>query len=181
MEDALNPEKYWPKILSVAKAAQASSLHFTIASVDSDGTPTATPIGTVFFRTDGTGYYFDSYTNALARNLATNPRICLMAVNSSRWFWFKALVLGRFSSLPGIRLYGTAGPLRPANQEELAAVHQRIRGTRWLRGNRLLWSNFTHVRDLEFSSFRPVIYPVMMGEHCQGVDTEGFTQVDANL
>ena len=37
----------------------------------------------------------------------------------------------------------------------------RVRPTKWLKGSQLLWSNFTHVRDIEFTPFRPVSYPVM--------------------
>ena len=35
--------------------------------MDSDGIPNITPVGTVFFRDDCTGFYFDQYTSALAR------------------------------------------------------------------------------------------------------------------
>lgn len=147
--------------MDVAARSQASSLHFSIGSVGADGMPSVTPIGTVFLRPDGTGFFFDAHTSALARNLALDPRVCVMAVDSSRAFWLRSLLAGRFTSAPGFRLYGTAGGLRPATAEELAAVGRRIRATRWLRGHRLLWNDFTHVRDLSFVSCRPVSYPVM--------------------
>lgn len=38
-----------------------------IASVDADGGPTITPIGTVFLRDDCTGVYFDQYTESLLK------------------------------------------------------------------------------------------------------------------
>lgn len=57
---------------------------------------------------------------------------------------------------------GTVGALRPATDDELRQIEQRVRGTRWLKGNHLLWSSFTQVRDMQFTSFRSVNCPVMM-------------------
>lgn len=152
----------WTEIKCVVERGQASTLYCSIASVSPEGIPNITPIGTVFLRDDQTGFYFDQYTSVLARNLEANPEVCLMAVNASPFFWLRSLFAGRFISPPGVRLYGTVGNLRPATHEELQRVENRIRSTRWLKGNRLLWSNFTHVRDINFTSFRPVVYPSMM-------------------
>ncbi len=124
--------------------------------------PTITPVGTVFVRDTPGAYYFDQYTSALARNLDADPRICMMAVNSGSLFWLRALLRSRFPTPPGIRLYGTAGPRREATPDELARVRARVRPMRLLPGARLLWSDFTHVRDLTFTHFRLVRYPMMM-------------------
>ena len=109
-----------------------------------------------------TGYYFDHYTTALSTNLDLNPNVCVMAVNVGRMFWLRSFFLGRFTSPPGVRLYGKASPLRTATPEEIRGIEARVRSTTWLKGSRLLWTNFTHVRDITFTSFRPVMYPVMM-------------------
>lgn len=153
---------HWHTIQQVVEQALSSSIHCAIASVAPDGTPNITPVGTVFLRDDGTGYYFDQYTSALAANLAHNPNICLMAVNTSRLFWLRSFAQGQFTSPPGLRLYGQVGPLRPATVGERQLIEARVRPTRWLKGSRLLWSDFTHVRDITFTSFRPVTYPKMM-------------------
>jgi len=60
--------------------------------VTPEGTPHVTPIGHAFFRDDMTGYYFDAYSQAMPRNLARQPRICLMAVTTSTRLWLPALV-----------------------------------------------------------------------------------------
>ena len=73
--------------------------------------------------------------------------------------------LNVFATPPGLRLIGTAGPLRPASPHELDAVRARVRPVRWMRGARLLWSDFSHVRDLHFTALRPVEYPVMCDRH----------------
>lgn len=156
-------ENHWDEIRIVVAKGQASTIYCSIASVDTDGMPNITPIGTVFLRENLTGYYFDHYTSALAANIDLNPDICLMAVNSGFWFWLKSLWVGHFIAPPGVRLYGKAGPLRLATQEEIELMEARVRLTKWLKGSRILWSGFTHVRDMNFNSFRPVTYPKMVG------------------
>ena len=162
--------QHWPEIRRVVELGQTSSLYCSIATVGADGMPNVTPIGTVFLNSDPSGFFFDRYTSALAESLASDDRICLMAVNSSKTYWFRSLLFGRFPSPPGVRLYGRAGPLRPATQAELQQIESRVESVQRLKGGRLLWSSFTHVRELNFSSFRPVKYPVMM---------EGLWQADA--
>lgn len=160
--ETLDFAAHWPTIKRVVEVGQASTIYCSIASLNADGSPTITPIGTVFLRDDCTGYFFDQYTQALARNVAQNPHVCLMAINAGRWFWLKSLLFGRFASPPGVRLYGTMGARRPATSDELARIARRVNPSRWLKGSRALWSDFTHVRDLHFTVCRPVVYPVMM-------------------
>lgn len=172
MNDRPNPEasrqiltsldEHWNQIREIVARGRRTTGHFAIASVDVDGTPNITPVGTIFLRDDRTGFYFDQYTSALARNLDANPQVCLMAVDSGSWFWFRSLLFGRFTSAPGVRLYGTVGAKRPATSAELDQVRRRVRPMLALRGGRLLWSDFSHVRDITFTEFRLVRYPVMM-------------------
>lgn len=161
-DDGMRMEDHWQEIKRVVARAQASSIHCAIASVAPDGMPHITPLGTVFLRDDMTGYYFDQYANGLAQNIASGSRICLMAVDTAKGFWFKSLLRGRFISPPGIRLYGTVGELRAATEQELASVRRRVGAARWLKGGRLIWSDFSQVRDIRFTSFKPVTYPTMM-------------------
>ena len=157
-------ETHWPEIRRVVEHGQASSLYCAIASVGEGGEPTVTPVGTVFLRPDLSGFLFDQYTSALGRNIDANGKVCLLAVNSGKAYWLRSFLMGRFVSPPGVRLYGTASQLRAASPDELGQIERRVRPTRWLKGSRLLWSSFTHVRDIKFTSFRPVSYPAMM-EH----------------
>lgn len=156
--------KNWQKIKSVVERGQRSKIHCAIASVDPQGMPNVTPVGTVFLRDDQTGFYFDKYTSLLAENLASNPNICLMAVDAGKLFWLRALLRGKFAAPPGVRLYGTVSALRPASAEELELIRRRVAPVRRLKGARLLWSELTQVRDIRFTSFRPVVYPVMMDD-----------------
>jgi hypothetical protein len=162
--------QHWPEIRRVVEVGQRSSLYCSIGTVGADGVPNVTPIGTVFLNSTPGGFFFDRYTSALAAALSVNSGICLLAVDSRKTFWLRSLLLGRFHSPPGVRLYGTAGPLRRATDAELQRIEARVRSAKRSRGGRLLWSSFTDVRELTFSSFRPVSYPVMM---------EGLWQTDA--
>lgn len=165
-------DEHWQEIRQVFARAQGSMHHCSIASVGPDGMPNVTPIGTVFLRDDRTGFYFDQYTSTLASNLDADPRVCVMAVDTGAGFWFRALFAGRFPAPPGVRLYGTASALRPATDEELDRVARRVRPTRWLKGSQMLWSRFSHVRDLTFTEFRPVRYPVMMEDLWQTLSAD---------
>ncbi|WP_166906026.1 pyridoxamine 5'-phosphate oxidase family protein [Mycobacterium sp. DL440] len=152
----------WDRIREIVERGRRSTGHHAIASADADGSPTITPIGTIFLREDCTGFYFDQYTERLAENLDINPHVCVMAVDGGRAFWLRSLLTGRFRKAIGVRLYGTAGPRRPATPDELNEVHKRVRLMRATRGGRTLWSDFSHVRDLTFIAARLVQYPVMM-------------------
>ncbi|MGV0807664.1 pyridoxamine 5'-phosphate oxidase family protein [Mycolicibacterium setense] len=162
-------DEMWAAIRDVVGRAKKSTMHCAIASIAPDGGPHITPVGTIFLREDHTGFYFDEYTSALARNVDHDPRVCVMAVDSGRLFWLRSLLTGRFIAPPAVRLYGTVGALRPATSPELEQVRQSVRATQRLKGGKMLWSGFSQVRDITFTGFRPVRYPVMMGHLWQGV------------
>ncbi|QVI18929.1 pyridoxamine 5'-phosphate oxidase family protein [Nocardia tengchongensis] len=151
-------EQNWNRIRETVSRAG----HCAIASIDEHGAPTIAPIGTVFLRDDTTGFYFDQYAQALGRNLDRDPRVCLMAVDGRPLYWFRSLLTARFPSPPGVRLYGTAGPARPATEDEMRQVRARVRIPVRLKGGALLWSDFSQVRDITFTDYRPVRYPHMM-------------------
>src|SRR5690606_3219218 len=159
---SMNLKNDWIKVKTVLGQGQASSIYCSIATVNPDGTPHITPVGTVFLRDDQSGYFFDHYAEALGENVDRNPVVCIMAANSGRLFWLRSLLKGRFVAPPGVRLYGTVGPIREATREEIEKIESRVRPSKWLKGARLLWTDFTHVRDIEFTHYKPITYPVMM-------------------
>jgi hypothetical protein len=155
-------KKQWPQVKRTLEKSQASAMQCAIATIHHDGMPHITPVGTVFLRDNQTGYFFDHYANALGENIDHNPNVCISAVNVGRWYWFKALFTGKFSAPPGIRLYGKAGPMREATADEIALIEARVKPTLWLKGARMLWTDFKYVREIEFTDYKPVTYPVMM-------------------
>jgi hypothetical protein len=153
----MNLDKSWPLIRRVFGQSFRSSLHYALATVGEDGGPHVTPIGSLILDRPGHGFYFEEFPRQLPQNLKGNRQVCVLAVNSSRWFWIKALFLGRFAEPPAVRLYGRAGDLREASEAELALWHRRILALRASRGYALIWRNMRMVRDIEFTSIEPVL------------------------
>lgn len=140
----------WPTIKQVFRRAFRSSFHYAISCIDSDGEPHVIPIGSLILTTPGKGFYFEEFPRRLPEILQTNPRICVLAVDSSSWFWIRSLISGQFKRPPAIRLKGQAGDLRPATAEEIARWQRRVRWFRGSKGHRYLWQGMTQVRDIEF-------------------------------
>ena len=151
----------WPQLRAVFDASIGSSLHCAIATPSADGFPPVTPIGHIFLRDDQTAFYFEEHARRLPENLARDPRVCLLLVNSRRSFWLSSLLRGRFASPPGMRLLGIAGARRPATKQEKQAYETRVKRFRRLRGYRLIWHDLSHVRDIKLERVEPVLYPVM--------------------
>ena len=134
-----------------------SSFHYTFCTINYDGSPHTAPLGSlVLDKTEPRGYFFEVFTSNTARNLEKNPNICVMAVNSSKAFWLKFLLRGKFSESPGVRLTGTAGKKREATPEEIARFRKLIRTLKFTPGYKTLWGNVKFVRDIEFTRYETV-------------------------
>ena len=146
-------ETEWSRIRREFGAAFSSSLHFAIATVAPDGAPHVAPIGSVLLQEPGRGVYFEEFPQRMPEHLRENAKICVLAVNSSRWFWVGALLRGRFERPPALRLYGTAGVRRRASEREVARWQRRVRALRFTKGHRQMWSGMQTVRELQFTGF----------------------------
>ena len=149
-------EKDWHLIKSICKDGIKTSSHFAIASTNPDGSPHVTPIGSLLLYEPGHGVYADEYPTTLSRNMARNPRICILVVNSGMGFWFKSLIRGRFHKHPGIRLMGTAGKKRLGSDQEIQNWLRIVKPFRYFRGYNLLWRNMKYVRDIYFDGVKPL-------------------------
>jgi hypothetical protein len=105
---------------------------------------------------DCAGHYLERFPVGLVNNLKQNDRVELLALNRKPGTWLRALVKGRFDSLPGIRLRGRAGARREATPEERERWARKVKWLRWTRGHDLLWSEMRHARDLQFDHFTPI-------------------------
>lgn len=141
----------WSKIRTHFNKSFRSNFHVSIASVDSEDNPTVTPIGSLFLNKDQTGYYFEKFPSKLPRYAKINNKICVLAVNSTRWFWLKALYKNKFNNYPGIKLYGKLGERREASEIEKNRLNRRMKGTKRLKGNDYLWGSMEYVRDIKFT------------------------------
>ncbi len=151
----------WHEVESLFKSAFSSSFHFAIATVNENGEPHVTPIGSLILGNPGHGIYFEKFTKNMPRNFSSNKKICVLAVNSSKWFWLKSLILGRFKNPPAVRLHGVAGELREATQTEIALWQKRVKRVSFSKGHALIWRSMSMVRDIEFTKIEPVHFSEM--------------------
>lgn len=141
----------WKNIRKHFSKSFKSSLHVSIASVDSENNPTVTPIGSLFLNSDQTGFYFEKFPTKLPINIIANSNICVLGVNSSKWFWVKSLFNEKFSNTPAIKLYGALGKKRKASEEEIRVLMRRMRSTNKLKGHKYLWGKMDSIREITFS------------------------------
>lgn len=146
----------WHVIKRLFRKSFASSFHYAIATVAEDGRPHVTPIGSLILGSPGRGVYFEEFPSRLPGNLSNNRRLCVLAVNSSRWFWLTSLIRGRFHSMPAVRLLGEAGDVRAATPAEMALWQRRVRSVRFTKGHQKMWRNMRMVRDVTFTGIEPV-------------------------
>ena len=146
----------WKTIRKHFNKSFSRNLFICIASVDVDNNPTITPIGSLFLNDDQTGFYFEKYPSKLPVNAKTNPNICALAVNNSKWFWLKSLYKEKFKTNPGIKLYGQLGERRKATEQELNRLNRRMKSTNGLKGNTYLWKKMEFVRDISFTKVESI-------------------------
>ena len=141
----------WQKIRTHFSQSFRSNFHVSIASVDADGKPNVTPIGSLFLNDNQSGFYFEKYPTKLPLHAKGNNSVCVLAVNSNSWFWMKALFRGRFNSNPGIKLYGELGTKRQATENEIKRLNRRMKATQGLKGNTYLWADMRYIREVTFT------------------------------
>ena len=141
----------WKEIRAHLRICIKRNMHVTIASVDTHQVPTVTPIGSLFLNDDQTGFYFEKFTTKLPRNSKNNRNICILVVNTGKWFWIKSLFKGRFDTYPAIKLYGELGEKRDATPKEYRAFQRRVRSTKRLKGHQYLWTEMAQIREIRFT------------------------------
>jgi len=146
----------WNQLKPLAGRVFGSSLHFTIATTNHDGTPHVTPIGSLILTEPGEAYFFEVFTRQLATNLDSGSPVAVLGVISSSRLWFRSLIAGRFSYPPAFRLLGTAGERRSSRPEERARWRRKVRLLKWTRGYDHLWGDLSVVRELHFDTLQPV-------------------------
>lgn len=147
----MNIKSNWSDIKIHFSKSFSSSLHVSIASVDSDNNPTTTPIGSLFLNNDQTGFYFEKFPTKLPNHSKSNNKICVLGVNSSKWFWMKSLFKEKFPDFPAIKLYGELGERRKASKIETSRLNRRMRRMSGLKGHKYLWAEMEFVREINFT------------------------------
>ena len=119
----------WKTIRKQFNKSFRQNLHVPIASLDGNNNPTITPIGSLFLNHDQTGFYFEKFPSTLPKYAKINPNICVLAVNTSKWFWLKSILRGKFNSSPAIKLHGVLGDRRKATLHEIQRLNRRMKST----------------------------------------------------
>jgi len=146
----------WTELKRLAGNTFETSLHFAIATVNSDGTPLVTPIGSLILSTPGEGYFFEVFADRLCANLDRGSPVSVLGVNSSSLFWLRSLIAGRFASPPAFRLTGVAGARRASTEAERSRWQRKVRLFRFFKGHKFLWGKLDTVRELHFHALEPV-------------------------
>jgi hypothetical protein len=161
----INLEENWQKIRIHFRKSFGANMHVSIASVDENHQPTITPIGSLFLNNNQTGFYFEKFATKLNINSKTNKSICVLVVNSDKWFWLKSLFKMSFSVYPAIKLYGELGIKREATEKEYRAFQKRIRKTKRLKGSNYLWKDMSMVREITFTKGEKINLGIMTKEN----------------
>lgn len=146
----------WIELKRLAGRTFGTSLHFAIATVNADGTPHVTPIGSLLLTAPGEGYFFEAFADRLCANLDRGSPVTVLGVNSGSWHWLRALITGRFATPPAFRLSGIAGARRAATEAERSRWQKKVRLLRFFKGHDLLWGRLDTVRELHFHTLEPV-------------------------
>ncbi len=142
----------WPEVRRLVMRSR----YVSMASVDADGQPRVTPIGSLMLKRDGTGCYGELFAHGLGHNVDRDARVTILAVTTSRPLWLDALIRGRFRAIPAARLRARVGALRESSEQERQLWYRRIRGVRWTRGSRMIWEHLPHVREVRVEAIEPV-------------------------
>ncbi len=149
-------EKDWNKIRRYFRQYRKSSFHFSISTISPDGNPWITPIGSLLLNHDGTGTFFEIFTNSMPTNLDKNQKVVIMGVNSGLWYWIRSTIAGRFKDPPALRLIGTAGKSRKATESEKKRLRRILSPFRMTKGYHKMWGNLDMVRDIKFQEVAEV-------------------------
>ncbi len=156
---------HWKEIKQTFRECYKSTAFYSVATVSADGTPHAAPIGGLFLKENNMGFFLDIFLSKTTKNLVSNQRICVLAVNCSKLFWLKSLFRGTFNRPSAVRLYGTVGERREATKEEQSTFRAQIKPLRKFKGYNLLWKDLKYARDIHFDSFEPVNLGKMSSAH----------------
>ena len=165
-------QQHWQTICEVVNRALEKNSFCSVATVDPDGSPRLSPIGSLILGEKGKAVFFEQFLKNTRRNLERDQRICVLAVTGGFLYMLKALFKGRFDRPPGVRLMGRAGARRIATDEEMRTWQARIKPYRRFKGYNLLWKDTRYVREVTFEKFEPL----RLGAMSQGLWGEGERQ-----
>ena len=141
----------WSTIKNVFRRSRRAGLHYAFSTINQDGTPNVTPIGSLLLNSNKPGgFYFDVYNHMLGLNLERNPNVAILAVDSRKHYWISSALKGKFKTPPALRLIGSVDSPRPVTQSEKQIWLKEMTFIRRLGKKRFI-KQLNTVRDIHFS------------------------------
>ena len=128
----------------------------SVATVNAEGIPHVTPIGSVVLKNKNQGWFFQKFTKNIPQNAEHCEYATLMAVNDGKWFWLKSLLKGQFKNPPAMRLLVKLGDLRPATETEAEKFKRRVSVFKHTKGYAMMWQDMANIREFEIIEYKPV-------------------------
>ncbi len=128
----------------------------SVATVDVEGKPHVSPIGSVVLRDMKQGWFFQKFTKNIPQNANSCEYATIMAVNDSKWFWLKSIFKGQFKKPPAMRLLVKLGEVRCANEAETQKFQRRVGLFKRTKGYQLMWQEMANIREFEIIDYKPI-------------------------
>ncbi|WP_154223226.1 pyridoxamine 5'-phosphate oxidase family protein [Marinicella rhabdoformis] len=138
------------------KPVFSQAVFCSVATVNAEGIPHVSPIGSVVLNDRNSGWFFQKFTKNIPLNAEHCEYATIMAVNSGRWFWLKSLIKGSFKQPPAMRILVKLGQVRPATEKEGQKFKRRVNIFKRTRGFDMMWKDMSHIRDFEVIEYKPV-------------------------
>lgn len=138
------------------KPVFSQAMYCAVATVNQEGLPHVTPIGSVVLNNSRSGWFFQKFTKNIPLNADHCEFATIMAVNSGRWFWLKSLLKGQFKKPPAMRILVKLGDVRPAKEVEATKFKNRVKLFRRTKGYDMMWKDMSHIREFEIIEYKPV-------------------------
>lgn len=157
------------KVMREANAALDlinSSFYCSLSTINDQGEPHTSPIGSVYLTSAREGYFIEMFTTSF-RNKA-GKKACIMAVNTSMFYWLASIVRGRFKTPPATRLAVTIGERRAISDRERARFQKKVGLLKGLKGHTMMWTKMDFVRPFVIDAVKPVSIGAMTAEKKSG-------------
>ncbi len=138
------------------KPVFSQAMFCSVATVNAEGMPHVSPIGSVVLNNSQSGWFFQKFTKNIPLNAEHCEYATIMAVNSSRWFWLKSLLKGAFKQPPAMRILVKLGQVRPATEKEGGKFKRRVNIFKRTKGYDMMWKDMSHIREFEIIEYKPV-------------------------
>ena len=149
-------QAHWDQLKPLAGRVIGSSLHFAISTINPDGTPHVTPIGSLILTDPGKAYFFRGIHTKVTEEPGQRQSGCC----SGRDIEFSPMAAiphnGSFQVSTRVSAAWQGRRASRIDAGRKSRWRRRVRLLKWTRGNDVLWGNLETVRELHFHSVAAV-------------------------